>query len=104
MKKKIHITERADKISPFYVMELLEQAKVMEMRGEHIVHMEIGEPDFGTPLSVKDRAVQAIKDNHTFYTHSLGLPELRDKIAEYYMKVEHVKVSPERIVITNGTS
>lgn len=104
MKKKIHITERADKISPFYVMELLEQAKAMERRGEHIVHMEIGEPDFGTPLSVKNRAVQAIKDNHTFYTHSLGLPELRDKIAEYYMKAEHVKVSPERIVITNGTS
>ena len=98
------ITERAEKIAPFYVMELLEKAKAMEARGEDIIHMEVGEPDFATPPSIKEEAIRAIRDNRTFYTHSLGLPELREKIAEYYEKIEHVRVSPERVLITNGTS
>ncbi|MCX5802750.1 MAG: pyridoxal phosphate-dependent aminotransferase [Proteobacteria bacterium] len=98
------ITERAEKIAPFYVMELLEKAKAMEARGEDIIHMEVGEPDFATPPSIKEEAIRAIRDNRTFYTHSLGLPELREKIAEYYERIEHVRVSPERVLITNGTS
>ena len=85
-------------------MELLEKAKAMEAQGENIVHMEVGEPDFCTPEAVKERAIKAIQENCTFYTHSLGIPELRDAVAEYYRKTENVNVSPERVVITNGTS
>lgn len=102
--KTTHITERANKITPFYVMELLEKAKAMEASGEDIVHMEVGEPDFPTPKLIKQGAFRAIDENHTFYTHSLGLPELRKKIAEYYMRIDGIRVSPDRIVITNGTS
>lgn len=85
-------------------MELLEEAKRMESAGEDIVHMEIGEPDFSTPEPIKEAALQAIRDNRTFYTESLGLPELREKVAEYYHRNQGVDVSPKRIVITNGTS
>lgn len=98
------ISERAKKIKPFYVMEILEKAKELESRGENVVHMEIGEPDFNSPESVKEEAIRAIKDNHTFYTHSLGLPELRGKIAEYYFNNDGINISPENIIITEGTS
>ena len=85
-------------------MELLEQAREMDRRGEAVIHMEIGEPDFETPEAVKRAAIQAIQENRTFYTESLGLPILREKIAEHYHRTHHVSVSPERIIITNGTS
>ena len=98
------ITKRADFITPFYVMELLEKAKGMEARGENIIHMEVGEPDFTTPQVVKDEAIKAIAGGQTFYTHSLGIAELRQKIAAQYAKREGLFVSPERIIITNGTS
>ncbi len=98
------ISERANRIKPFYVMEILEKARAMEAKGENIVHMEIGEPDFNTPQLVKEEAIKAIRDNHTFYTHSLGLPELREKISEYYLNNDGIKVSPEKIIITNGSS
>jgi aspartate/methionine/tyrosine aminotransferase len=98
------ITDRASRITPFYVMELLEKAKAMEAKGEDIVHMEVGEPDFASPQLVKDAAIRAIRENRTFYTHSLGLPDLRERIAAYYLERDGVDVSPERIVITNGTS
>ncbi len=91
-------------MTPFYVMELLEKAKAMEAHGEHIVHMEIGEPDFPTPVPVKDAAARALQDDRTFYTHSLGLPELRQLIADRYRQKDGVRVSPDRVVITNGTS
>ena len=98
------IAEKTDKIAPFYVMELLEKAKQMEARGHDIVHMEVGEPDFPTPGLIKEKAIEAIRENRTFYTHSLGIRELREKIADYYKDTERVDVSPDRIVITNGSS
>jgi len=97
-------TARSKRINPFYVMELLEQARDMERSGRSVVHMEIGEPDFPTPKRVKDAAIRAIKQGRTFYTESLGLPELREKIAQHYRKLHGVRVSPERVVVTNGTS
>jgi len=98
------ITGRADLITPFYVMELLEKAKEMEAQGEDIVHMEVGEPDFTTPQMVKDEAIKAIISGETYYTHSLGITELRQKISTFYKKSKGLTISPERIVITNGTS
>ncbi len=100
----IECTNKSGKIEPFYVMELLEKAQTMEAAGEDIVHMEIGEPDFTTPVSIRDAAVRAIEEGRTFYTHSLGLMELRKRIARYYAESYGVRISPERIIITNGTS
>jgi len=85
-------------------MELLEKARAMELNGEDIIHMEVGEPGFPTPSFVKKEAIQAIADDHTFYTHSLGIPELRAKIAGYYLQNYQLKIPAERIIITNGTS
>ena len=82
------ITKRADLITPFYVMELLERAKAMEANGEDIIHMEVGEPDFTTPQQVRDEAIKAIAGGQTFYTHSLGIAELRQKISMHYEKRE----------------
>ena len=85
-------------------MELMEKARVMEARGEAVVHMEIGEPDFTTAAPVRDAAVRAIEAGRTFYTPSLGLPELRERIARFYAESKGVSVSPDRIIVTSGTS
>jgi len=98
------LTERVKNISPFYVMELLEKARAIEAKGEDIVHMEVGEPGFPTPSFVKKEAVRAIMQDRTFYTHSLGIPELRARVAEHYLETHRVNISAEQIIITNGTS
>jgi aspartate/methionine/tyrosine aminotransferase len=97
-------TARSQKLAPFIVMELLEKAQAMEARGDHIVHMEIGEPDFPTPGSVKNAALEAIQNDRSFYTHSLGILELRNRIADHYQQKDGVRISPERVIVTNGTS
>ncbi len=100
----MRLSKRARGITPFYVMELLEKARAMEEKGEDIVHMEVGEPGFPTPARIKEEAGRAVLNDRTFYTHSLGIPELRSKIAEYYAIRDGLDISPERIIVTNGTS
>ena len=102
--KSIRCTARSAKIQPFYVMELLEKAQAMESAGENVVHMEIGEPDFTTPLAIREAGVRAMEEGHTFYTHSLGLPQLRERISAYYAESHGVSVPADRIIVTSGTS
>ena len=98
------VSKKAQEIPPFIVMDVLEKAQELERSGEHIIHLEVGEPDFDTPECVNEACYRAICDGKTHYTHSLGLIELREAIAEDYWKEYHVKVSPEQIVVTSGTS
>ena len=99
-----NIASRMQGISPFYVMELLQRAKQLEQQGRDIIHLEIGEPDFDTPPEIMAAGLEHIKTGHTKYTSAAGLPELREKIAQYYSEYYDVVVSPERIFITPGAS
>lgn len=98
------ISSRLEKISSFIVMDVLEKAHEMERSGVHIVHLEVGEPDFDTPECVKNAVCQALEDGYTHYTHSLGQLELREAICEYYRETYRVTVNPDQVVITAGTS
>jgi (5-formylfuran-3-yl)methyl phosphate transaminase len=94
----------SQEISPFYVMEVLERAKEIESRGENVIHFEVGEPDFPTPAVICREAVNAITEGDTKYTHSLGIPELREAISEDYQKTYGVKISPGRVIVMMGSS
>ena len=98
------ISRRISEISPFIVMDVLEKAQEMERGGEDVIHLEVGEPDFDTPLCIKDACDRAIKEGKTHYTHSLGLIELREAICEYYFAKYGVTVSPDQVIVTSGTS
>ena len=98
------ISKRAQEIPPFIVMDVLEKAQEFERMGEKIIHLEVGEPDFDTPECISEASYRAICEGKTHYTHSLGLIELRETIAEDYWKKYQVKVSPEQILVASGTS
>lgn len=98
------VSERAKAIPPFIVMDVLERAKVLESEGKHIIHLEIGEPDFSTPAKIIRAGVEALQHEKTHYTHSLGILPLRQEIARHYFEKYKVEISPERIIVTMGTS
>jgi len=100
----IMISKKGQEIPPFLVMDVLEEAQELERRGEQIIHLEVGEPDFDTPECISEACYRAICEGKTHYTHSLGLIELREAIAEDYWKKYRVQVSPEQILIASGTS
>jgi aspartate/methionine/tyrosine aminotransferase len=98
------IAKHAQEIEPFVVMEVMERAQQLEARGEHLIHLEVGEPDFPTPTCIQEAMARAVKDGMTGYTHSLGILPLREAIAEHYHAKYGVQVSPDRILVTAGTS
>ena len=98
------ISNRTKEMTPFIVMDVLERAHEMERQGIHVVHLEVGEPDFDTPRCIKEAACKALDNGHTHYTHSLGMLELREAICEHYLKTYRVSVDPGQVVVSSGTS
>jgi aspartate/methionine/tyrosine aminotransferase len=98
------IARRGDRIPPFIVMEVLEKALQMGRDGHDVIHMEVGEPDFDTPLCIKEAAYRAMLEGETHYTHSLGLHDLREAISLHYLEKYNASVDPERIIVTSGSS
>ena len=83
--------------------EVLARARQLEAEGRHIVHMEIGEPDFDTPAHVKAAGIAAIEANLTHYAPSAGIPELRDAIAEYAARFRNLPpYRRENVVVAPG--
>lgn len=91
-------------MTPFLVMEVLDRAQEMERAGRRVIHLEVGEPDLDTPPVIRDAAIRALKEGKTRYTHSMGLPELREAISEHYQSHYRVQVSPNQILVTAGSS
>ena len=98
------LSHRSQHMPPFIVMEVLERAKTLEAQGADIIHMEVGEPDFAPPAKVTQAAIEALQRGETHYTHSLGIEPLRHAIAGHYHKKYGVSVSPDQVLVTQGTS
>ena len=96
--------KRCNHITPFIVMEILEKIHKMEATGIDVVHMEIGEPDFNVPECVNKVGIEALLNNQTHYTHSLGDIRLREAISDYHQRIYGTIIDPGRILVTSGTS
>jgi aspartate/methionine/tyrosine aminotransferase len=104
MEPRLHTAARVGDIAPFHVMEVQTAARALEAAGRSVVHMEIGEPDFPTPPPVLEAARAALERGDIYYTSALGIPALREAIARHYGDKYGVDVSPERVVVTAGSS
>ena len=101
---RLRTARRAAEIQPFVVMDVLARAHRLEAAGRRVVHMEIGEPDFTATPQVVEAAVRALRDGRTAYTATLGLPALRQAIAQHYQNRFGIRTSDSRIAITSGAS
>jgi aspartate/methionine/tyrosine aminotransferase len=104
MDSRVQLAARVAEIAPFRVMEVQTAARALEAAGRTVIHMEIGEPDFPTPGPVVEAAQRAIAGGGIYYTSALGLPELREAIAAHYGEHYGVRVAPERVIVTAGSS
>ncbi|MFX0171741.1 MAG: pyridoxal phosphate-dependent aminotransferase [Candidatus Hodarchaeota archaeon] len=81
----------------------LKLAKDREAEGHHIIHLEIGQPDFQPLSQIIDATIQAIRDGKTDYTVSSGIPELREAISQAYFEDFSIEIDPQtEIKITTG--
>jgi len=99
---ELRLATRMSRLGTETAFEVLNKARALERQGKHIVHLEIGEPDFDTPANVVEAAVQALHKGWTHYGPSAGLPDLRQAIAEEISATRGVKVTADEVVVVPG--
>jgi len=106
MSKALHtelrLAQRMSRLGTETAFEVLAKARALEAKGREIVHLEIGEPDFDTPVNIVDAAVDALHQGFTHYGPSAGLPDLRKAIADEVAASRHTTVSPDEVVVVPG--
>ncbi|MGP3723700.1 pyridoxal phosphate-dependent aminotransferase [Cereibacter sphaeroides] len=95
---------RRGAVDPFIVMDVMEQARRLEAAGRSIVHMEVGQPGTPAPSGARAALARAMEEGPLGYTVALGLPELRQGIADLYRRWYGVELDPGRVVVTAGSS
>ena len=99
-----NVSARARAIRPFVVMDVVARAKELEAAGHDVVRMDVGDPDFATPGVITRAAEAAMEAGDTGYTQSLGLPDLREAVADRFRTKYGVSVDCDDIVVSQGTS
>ena len=91
-----------DRLGTETAFEVLARAKKLEAQGRRVIHLEIGEPDAPTPPHIVEAGIRALRDGHTTYCPSAGLPELRHACADYMGSLRGISVDPDHVLIAPG--
>jgi aspartate/methionine/tyrosine aminotransferase len=104
----MRLASRAERIEPFYVMEVAKAASQLAREvaqgDKPMIFLNIGEPDFTAPPAVQEAATRAIREGRTQYTHATGLEPLRERLSDWYRQRFQLDIPARRIVITAGAS
>ncbi len=98
----MNFAERMNRLGTESAFEVLAKAKGLEAQGKSIIHLEIGQPDFKTPLNICEAAFKAMQDGYTGYGPSAGLLEFREVVAEYISETRGVDIHPDEVAVTPG--
>lgn len=96
------LSKKALSISPSSTLTIDAKAKKMKAEGIDIVGFGAGEPDFDTPLHIKEAAIKAINEGFTKYTPASGTLELKEAVCRKFKRDNNLIYKPSNIVISNG--
>lgn len=100
----MQLARRNQAIQPFYVVEVLNQVVALEAQGRDVIRLFVGEPDFKVSAAITSAAQASLANQHQGYISSVGLAELRERIADRYARWHGVALNPERVIVTPGGS
>src|SRR6267142_4485463 len=95
------IASRVRSLGTETALDVLVKARAVEARGRTVIHLEVGEPDFPTPMHIVEAGVRALRDGKTRYGAPAGLPSLREAICEE-LNFRNVRALPDRVLVTPG--
>ena len=97
-------TSHLDSIGTILAMEIFSKAQQLSAQGREVIHLEFGEPDFSAPPEAVSSVRKSMGKNTAGYTFSQGLEGLRNEISKKYEEDYGVKILPEQVLVTNGSS
>ncbi len=96
------LAERVDRIKPSPTLSITAKANALRAEGRNIIGFGAGEPDFDTPLNVKNAGINAIKDGFTKYTPVAGIDELKDAIIDKLQRDNQLTYNRSQVVVSCG--
>ena len=96
------IANRMSLLGTETAFEVMAKAKDLESQGRDIIYLQIGEPDFPTPIHIVDGAIDALRNGHTHYSAPSGIMPLKEAIVQEVSSRRGVSPDTEQIVITPG--
>lgn len=102
--KRLLMPSARSNVPPFMAMDVVAAAARIEAAGKHVIHMEVGQPAAPAPKPALTAARAALGGRPIGYTETLGIPSLRARIARHYAELYRLEISPERVVVTTGSS
>src|SRR5436305_14297944 len=99
----MRFAERMSRIGTEGAFVTLAKARALEAQGKHIVHLEIGEPDFATPDNIIEAGISAMQNGYTHYTPASGIMEVREAVAGFVTRMLKTDVDPLDVVLMPGS-
>jgi len=99
----IKFAERMSRLGTEGAFEVLAKARRLEADGKHIVHLEIGEPDFATPDNIVEAGISAIQEGYTHYTPASGIMDARKAVADFVSRMLRCEVDASEVVLVPGS-
>ncbi len=96
------LAERMNRIEVESAFDVLTKARALEAAGRHVIHLEIGEPDFPTPPNIVEAAKCALDEGWTHYGPPQGLPALREAIASYISRTRRIDIGSQHVCVVPG--
>ena len=98
----MYLADRTKRLGTETAFEVLARARALEAKGQSIIHLEIGEPDFDTPRHITEAAHKALDEGWTHYGPASGDMELKEAIIGEMKSTRGLGIGSENIVITPG--
>jgi aspartate/methionine/tyrosine aminotransferase len=99
----IKFADRMSRLGTEGAFEVLARARRLEAQGKHVVHFEIGEPDFATPDNIIEAGISALQSGYTHYTPASGIMEVREAVAGFVARMLKTDVDPLDVVLVPGS-
>ena len=96
------LADSLERLGTETAFSVLARARELERQGREIIHLEIGEPDFDTPLHIREAGAAALRAGQTHYCPSAGIPELREEAARYLSGSRGIEVDPANVLVGTG--
>ncbi len=97
-----HLADRINRLSESQTIAMARRSRELIESGVDIISLSLGEPDFKTPAIIKNAAQEAIEKDFTYYTHVSGYKELRQAVADKFLRDNNLRYTADEIVISTG--
>lgn len=98
----LELAQRVQRVKPSPTLAVSARAEELQAMGKPIINLSVGEPDFDTPIHIKEAAIKAIQDGHTKYTAVDGIKSLKKAIIDKFQRENQLQYELNQILVSCG--